>query len=83
MNADCAMLLTSLEPIVAGWARMEYHADGWELVMGHRHFAGRMGECPAESYLNLTLAELLDVLEVVVGGWGPFGGSLNASESAE
>lgn len=71
MEQNCDYRLTSIEPIVGGWMRFEYYADGWTLVVGHRHYAGRAGDCPCSSYHRLTGEELRDVLEAEVGTWGP------------
>lgn len=75
MTDDCAYRLTSFEPIVECLMRCEYHADGWELVIRHRHYAGHFGECPVHSYGRLTLYELLEVLECEANGWGPLSGA--------
>lgn len=71
MEQPCDYRLTSIEPIVAGWMRLEYYADGWSLVVGHRHYAGHAGDCPCSTYERLTGEELRDVLEATVANWGP------------
>jgi hypothetical protein len=72
MSDDCGYRLTSFEPIVEGLMRLEYHADGWELAVRHRHYAGHFGDCGVQQYSKLTLHELEDLLGAVVDAWGPF-----------
>lgn len=71
MTDDCGYRLTSFEPIVEGLMRLEYHADGWELVVRHRHYAGKFGECRPTTYGGLTTGELADVIECTCAAWGP------------
>jgi hypothetical protein len=71
MNPRCAVRIESYEPIVAGWMRLECYADGWEVVIGHRHYAGSAGDCPPDVYGPLSDAELADVLVATVDAWGP------------
>lgn len=71
MPDDCGYRLTSFEPIVEGLVRLQYHADGWELAVRHRHYAGRFGECPVALYSCLTIQEVAETLEATVWAWGP------------
>lgn len=58
--------LTEMEPIVGAWIHMEHDVDGWDLRIGHRHFAGRHGDCEAEQYHGLSVAEMIDVIEATL-----------------
>jgi len=55
--------------------RLEYHADGWELVVRHRHYAGHFGDCGVHTYGQLTLGELADVFAAETAAWGPLSGT--------
>jgi hypothetical protein len=73
MNKNCAYRLGSYEPIIEGLMRLEFSADGWELWVRHRHYAGKFRDCEVESYGRLTGEELADVLAATVAQWGPMG----------
>lgn len=57
------MKLTTYEPIVGVLVELSQEHEGWNLMIRHRHNAGRFGDCESERYERLTLGEAFDVLE--------------------
>lgn len=62
--------LTSMGPIDGAWIHLELDPGGWYLRIGHRHLAGRYGDCQSEYYGDLTLAEVMDVIDATLSTLG-------------
>jgi hypothetical protein len=64
--------LLQYEPIVEAIMVMGWAPDGWEIIVTHRHSAGRFGACGRDVYEHLTLDELVDVVAATTSTYGPF-----------
>jgi hypothetical protein len=60
-------LITSYEPVI-GWSINIYSRQaGYELVEHHRHVGGMFIDCGPDLYQGLSRAELLDVVDALLG----------------
>ena len=58
---------TSYEPVV-GWSiNIFSRTNGYDLEEHHRHVGGMFVDCGAEMYYGLTRAEVVDVVDALLG----------------
>lgn len=69
MTYSCQANVLWSEPVVEVLIRVENFADGWTVWIRHRHADGSFGACAAESYGQLSLSELQDVLVASSDSW--------------
>lgn len=66
MPARCSANLLAHGPVVTLYFECSERSDGWFILARHRHYGGRVHDCPHETFTQLTLGEAADVIDAVM-----------------